>query len=125
LSYARALLEHIGQEKTQESLVIGGFSQGAMLTANLLANLPSQTVGALMFSPADYLTTVPSTDSRRVPLFLSHGTADPILAFTHGIALKGRLEDLGYDLTFVQFEGGHQIPLVVLNGAARFLEERL
>lgn len=125
LSFARALLEHCAREAPDKRFVVGGFSQGAMLTANLLAILPAQVVGALIFSPAPYLPTPPTDDSKRIPLFLSHGTADPVLPFAGGVALKEQLQNLGFGVTFVEFEGRHQIPQQVVAQASRFMQEVL
>jgi predicted esterase len=46
--------------------------------------------------------------------FVSHGTADPILPIDRCSrvivpALRGR----GYDVTFREFEGGHEVPMEI------------
>lgn len=125
LSYARALLEYCARQAPNKRLMIGGFSQGAMLTVNLLATLPSQVVGALIFSPAFYLPTPPPIESKRIPLFLSHGTEDAVLPFAGGVALKEQLLSLGFAVTFVGFDGRHQIPQVVVVEASRFMQDVL
>lgn len=58
-------------------------------------------------------------------IFVSHGTADPILPIDEcsGIivpALLGR----GYDVTFKEFEGGHTIPADIATEAMRWLAAR-
>lgn len=121
LSYARSLLEYCARELPSTKLVIGGFSQGAMLTANLLGDLPASVVGSLIFSPADHLLNAPGAESRRIPLFLSHGTKDAVLPFSGGVSLKDRLKSLGFEVNFVEFEGRHQISARVVEEAALFL----
>jgi phospholipase/carboxylesterase len=122
LSYARALLKYCAEESKGARLVVGGFSQGAMLTANLLSDLPEPVVGGLLFSPAAHLPHPPTPETRRVPLFLSHGTKDAVLPFAEGVALRDRLMSLGFQVQFVEFEGRHQIPQSVVEEAIRFLE---
>lgn len=121
LSYARAVMEFCAARHPDVELTIGGFSQGAMLTANLLVDAPPQLVGALVLSPADHLPFAPSADTRHVPVFLSHGTRDQVLPFAGGVNLKEQLENVGYPVTFFQFEGRHQIPPGVVDRAAEFV----
>ncbi len=121
LSYARAVMESCAARGRDVKLVVGGFSQGAMLTANLLAEAPAQLVGALVLSPADYLPAPPGPDSRKVPIFLSHGTEDRILPFSGGERLKERLENAQYPVKFVRFDGRHQIPPDVVEEATEFM----
>lgn len=125
LTRARAVVDHLRREFGKVRLVIGGFSQGAMITANLLANADEKLVGALIFSPANHLTNVPAEDVPHPPLLLSHGTRDRILPFSEGVGLRERLQRLGYQVSWVEFEGRHQIPPLVVDQATEFLSDAL
>ena len=59
---------------------------------------------------------------RDLAMLVSHGSADPDLAFSAGTALKDCLVDAGADVTWVPFEQGHEIPLVVWRRLKRFVE---
>ena len=59
---------------------------------------------------------------RGLPFLVSHGTADPDLAFSAGTALKECLVDAGADVRWVPFEQGHEIPLVVWRGLRKLVE---
>ena len=48
-----------------------------------------------------------------LPILVSHGTDDPDLAFRAGEALRDLCASGGGEVTWVPFEGGHEIPLVV------------
>jgi phospholipase/carboxylesterase len=48
-----------------------------------------------------------------LPALVSHGQADPDLAFFAGEALRDCLVTAGADVAWLPFEQGHEIPLVV------------
>ncbi len=106
---ALALVQVITRDYPQLELVIGGFSQGAMLTSNLVADAPAQLVAALIFSPANLLTHVPERSTGRVVLLVSHGRLDRVLPFSEGEALRDRFLALGYPVTWMPFVGPHTI----------------
>jgi phospholipase/carboxylesterase len=121
--YQRALafIQVIVRDYPEAKLVIGGFSQGAMLTSNLLADAPPQLAGALIFSPADLLSHAPSESSPRVPLLISHGSRDQVLPFAGGEAMRDRFLALGYPVTWAPFVGPHTISREALSGARQIL----
>lgn len=97
-------------------IAVTGFSDGASYALGLgLANGDLfQDVAA--FSPG----YVPP--SRRVGeprIFVSHGTADEVLPIDRtGRRIAADLEEDGYDVTYVEFEGGHTVPPDILRRAA-------
>jgi phospholipase/carboxylesterase len=56
-----------------------------------------------------------------LPVFVSHGTADQDLAFAAGERLRDFVLESGARTSWVPFEGGHEIPLVVWRGLRKFL----
>jgi phospholipase/carboxylesterase len=56
-----------------------------------------------------------------VPVFVSHGTADRDLAFSAGERLRDFVLESEARPTWVPFEGGHEIPLIVWRGLRKFL----
>lgn len=131
-SHARvvALLEEC--ERTlgaaPERTVLGGFSQGSMLSADVALRTKRPLAGLLLLSTsliAEPDWTPLFAGRRGLKVFQSHGTRDPILPY--GIAERVRLlwEQAGADVTFVGFEGGHEIPPPVVVEAERFLAAAL
>lgn len=123
LERARALVRDLRNEFPRSEIVLGGFSQGAMITVNLLGSVDERIAGALVLSPADFLPHPPGADSPKPPIFLSHGTFDAVLPFAEGVSLRERLKNLGFEVTWVEFSGTHQIPLPVVHRATDFLTE--
>ncbi|MBS2031838.1 MAG: dienelactone hydrolase family protein [Deltaproteobacteria bacterium] len=131
---ARALTDAIAAiEKlpgiSREKLVIGGFSQGAMLTTEVALHAEKPFAGLCILSGA--LVSEPrwreasSKVGAALHAFQSHGTADPILPFGGAVRLREVLQASGASLDFVQHDGGHEIPMGTLKGMHAFLNARL
>jgi len=114
---------------SREKLVIGGFSQGAMLTTEVTLHADKPFAGLCILSGA--LVSEPrwreaaSKVGRALHVFQSHGTSDPILPFDGAVRVRELLLNAGAELDFVQHEGGHEIPLGTLKGIHAFLNARL
>ena len=118
---AEAYLSSLVQTNPQIELIVGGFSQGAMLTANLLERGRLPIRAALLLSGADEFLVPPAGGAYAVPLFISHGELDNVLPLAGGEALRDRFVAAGYPVRFVQFSGSHQIPRTVVDGMNAFL----
>jgi phospholipase/carboxylesterase len=103
--------------------VLGGFSQGGMLSLDWVLHA-SQPVEALVLLSASLLSMSDWWSKRErlqnLPVFVSHGTADPDLAFAAGERLHDFIFQSGARSTWVPFDGGHEIPLVVWRGLRKF-----
>lgn len=108
--------------------VLGGFSQGAMISTDVALQLPLAPAGLIILSGslinrdewAERLT-------RRsgLPVLQSHGRFDQLLPFDFAVQLRDELTAAGNPVKFVEFRGAHEIPLQVLQSTAEFLAERL
>ena len=134
MAMARARLLQLVSEVRQETglpaskLLLGGFSQGAMLTTDVTLRLPEATAGLLVLSGTllieDEWKTL-AAQRRGLPVFQGHGRQDPLLAFRTAEWLRDLLTQQGLDVTFHPFDGGHTIDLAELTQAAAFLARRL
>ena len=120
-----AFLTQIRADLSPSTLVLGGFSQGSMLSMDV-ALRTSQSIDALVILSGTLLaqdTWVPKmTGLRGKPIFQSHGTHDPILPYALAERLKTELTTAGANVTFVPFRGQHEIPPPVLDALVAFLE---
>ena len=108
-----------------ERIVIGGFSQGAMVTTDyaLRSDRPLGGLAVLsgaLCSEAEWTPWAAAAPKRRV--YQTHGTADAILPFATGEALRDVLTDAGHEVRFQAFAGPHTIPPAALEGVADLLE---
>lgn len=107
-----------------KDLIIGGFSQGAMMSVDLAVHLPENVKGLILFSGTlinrqAWVQQLPSKSS--VPFFQSHGRSDPMLGFQHAERLYQELLAANLKGQFVGFEGGHEIPLAVIQQTQEFI----
>jgi phospholipase/carboxylesterase len=115
----QALLRDAKQRYAPESIALAGFSQGAMLSLDvaIAADPPVDKVavlsGALLADSLPALRAQPANAPRPLVL-VSHGRSDPVLPFRGAQSIATVLEPRGYRVTWVPFDGGHEIsPLVV------------
>ena len=111
-----------------DRVVLGGFSQGAMLTTDLALRVEESSAGLMILSGTLLNESEWSANvSRRMglPIFQSHGRSDPILPYAQALALQKLLQDAKLPVSFHAFEGGHEIPPQVLRRSALWLVERV
>lgn len=93
-------------------IAIAGFSDGAGYALSLGARNSDRFSAIMAFSPG---MIVPGETGPPTQVFISHGAADRILPI--GLArdtLAPVLRGEGFDVTFVAFQGGHELPDDVL-----------
>ncbi|GAB5404505.1 MAG: phospholipase/carboxylesterase [Aureliella sp.] len=108
-------------------LLLGGFSQGAMLSVEVATSGLSAAPAALaLYSGALICEKKWSAEAGRLKqtaIFQSHGTQDPILPLQTGVWLQEMLEEAGCAVDFVKFVGPHTIPTEALTATAAMLSK--
>lgn len=106
---------------------LGGFSQGAMLTADLALSTDVALDGLVLLSG----TLVGEERWRRLapsraglPVFVSHGRNDAELSFDTACAMAHLLREGGLDVTLQACDGGHVVEPAAVLGLASFLRDR-
>jgi len=94
-------------------LVLGGFSQGAMLAmdASLRGDFAAPQL-LIQFSGSIVCRSQWEVELSRLletPVFQSHGTLDPILPYASAVALCQMLQNTGLEVDFHSFVGPHTI----------------
>ena len=112
----------------QKKMVIGGFSQGAMLSCDLVMRSAFPFAGLIQLSGSllakqDWR---PSVGKRAgLPVFQSHGTQYPILPYVMAERLRDELTLAGLSIEWHSFRGGHEIPDPILNQLSEFITKVL
>jgi phospholipase/carboxylesterase len=123
---ACAMLDALEKELSPSHLILGGFSQGAML-ATSIALETERRLDALVAFSGTYLgedTWKPLMGTRAgMRALITHGTHDPLLPFPLAQRLAEDLGAAGVITSFVPFRGQHQIPPVALHAFEALVRE--
>jgi len=106
-------------------VVLAGFSQGGMLACDTLLQEPVAVDALVLLSSSrvaigewrDHLPRL-----RGLPVMVAHGRSDADLSFQAGERLRDCLHGAGARVTWVPFDGGHQIPLPVWRELRKFVK---
>ena len=102
-------------------IALAGFSDGATYTLSLGVSNGDLFTHLIAYSPGFIRATDPIIG--RPPIFVSHGTDDPILSYDNTRNdLVPRLQDEGYAVTFQSFVGGHTVPPAISEQALDWFE---
>lgn len=106
------------------SLVVGGFSQGAMVTTDVVLHHGLAPAQMILFSGTllcreDWAAKAAAHPG--CPVFQSHGRQDAILPFEPATWLRDLLLEQGFDVEFQEFSGEHAIPMPVLQRCMQIL----
>ena len=105
-------------------IVLGGFSQGAMLSGEIAFQTDQELaalvlLGGTTVNEAAWVERFPGR--RRLPIFIAHGRQDSVLPFAIAERFAGKLKAAGLDVTWLPFDGGHNIPAIVIRELNIFL----
>lgn len=124
----RALLDIVLSETGLgfDRVVLGGFSQGAMLTTDVTLRLEEAPAALCILSgtllcASQWRALAPKR--KGLTVFQSHGRQDPLLPFSAAEDLRTLLKDADMEVEFCPFDDQHTITRDVLQGVARTLSE--
>lgn len=110
VEYLNRTLERVFETATIDParMAIGGFSDGASYALSLGLINGDLFNSIVAFSPG---FVIPGESHGKPRIFISHGTRDHILPINRcGRRIAADLKDRGYDVTFREFDGDHEIP---------------
>ena len=121
VAFLNRALEHVFRRLAVDParVALGGFSDGASYAISLgLAN-GDLFPRVAAFSPGFVISAAPRGRPR---FFVSHGTSDQILPIDQcSRVIVPRLRSLGYDVTFREFDGRHEVPSGVASEGLRWI----
>lgn len=107
-----------------DQIVLGGFSQGAMLATELYLRAPENPKGLVIMSGtllhADELRPL-VTQRADQSFYMSHGERDDVLSVQGARRLETLLTQGGMKGRLITFNGGHEIPMNVLQGVGQYI----
>jgi phospholipase/carboxylesterase len=122
----RMVDEVIARGTAADHVIVGGFSQGGMLSLEVALSHEPKVAAAIVLGGRAVTLDASSAPLERfstVRFFFSHGTQDQIVPFADARSIAEELLARGLDVQFHEFEGGHQIPRQTRERTAAFLRD--
>lgn len=105
-----------------DEIVIGGFSQGAMLSSLLISEFSGILNRAIILSGNLIAENFfEKSKLEKLEFIQSHGKQDPILGILGAKRLFEKFQEKGARGEFIEFLGGHEIPMSVIEATKKFL----
>ena len=106
-------------------IVLGGFSQGGVIALHTGIRHAERLAGIVALSTyvmlPDALTTEASPANRDVPIFMAHGTGDPMIALERGEAGRRALVAAGFPVEWHTYPMPHSVVLEEIGAVSSFL----
>ena len=112
-----------------ERIVLAGFSQGCAMALQTGLRHPEKLAGIVGLS--GYLPLAAMAPGERheanaqTPIFLAHGTSDPVVSFERAEATLEALRKMDYEVRFKTYPMPHSVCLEEVHDIAAFLREVL
>jgi phospholipase/carboxylesterase len=112
-----------------ERIVLAGFSQGGAIALYTGLRHAERLAGIMALSTyliaPDKLAAEASAANRKVPIFMAHGTADPVVHFQWGEASRRLLETAGYAVEWRSYRMEHSVCLEEVQAIGTWLRKVL
>lgn len=112
-----------------ENIVLAGFSQGCAMTLQTGLRLPERLAGMLCLS--GYLPLAAAVTAERhpanqdTPIFMAHGSMDPVVPITRAEASRQQLEAMGYQVQWNVYPMPHAVCPEEITAVGQFLKQVL
>jgi phospholipase/carboxylesterase len=115
---SQALIEQLIEQEVArgiapERIVLAGFSQGCVMTLQTGLRYPKKLGGLMCLSGylalAEKLEAERSDASKDTPIFMAHGTADPVIPIQYSVKSREFLSNLGYQIEWHDYFMQHAV----------------
>ncbi|MEQ9561251.1 MAG: dienelactone hydrolase family protein [Woeseiaceae bacterium] len=117
-SSVAALIEREkGRGIATDRIVVAGFSQGGAIAMHASLRMGEKLAGLMSLSSwlplgetfADEVANNPDSQARDLPVFMAHGTFDPVLPISMGQQSRVALQGAGYDVEWHEYPMAHAV----------------
>ena len=106
-------------------IVLAGFSQGGAIALFAGLRHPRRLAGLVALSTyligPDLIATEAHAANRDVPIFMAHGTRDPVVQYAWGAASRGVLEAAGWRVEWHEYPMEHSAVIEEIVAAGAFI----
>ena len=112
-----------------KNIVLAGFSQGCAMTLQTGLRYPEKLAGLLCLSGYlplhDSLAQERNPANNDTPIFMAHGTQDPVVPLDRAEASRQILTELGYNINWQTYPMPHSVCAPEVADIAKFLKQVL
>jgi len=107
------------------AIVLAGFSQGGAMAIHTALRHPDRLAGVMALSCslplAEALAAEAAPANRDVPIFMAHGTHDPMIPMARALRARETLAGLGYRLEWHEYPMPHSVCLEEIRDISAWL----
>lgn len=130
---AASIVELIENEASRgiayDKIVLAGFSQGCAMALHIGLRFPHKLAGIIALSGYLPLALTANIEKHaanaHTPIFMAHGTYDPVVMLDRAQASCALLEKMGYEVDWNEYPMEHSVNHEELMDISRFLQEVL
>ncbi|MCW3062513.1 MAG: phospholipase/Carboxylesterase [Capsulimonas sp.] len=112
-------------EHDPSRVLLGGFSQGAILSLGVLLHQPQSVGGVIALSARLWPDAAEHADREALagkPVLVTHGIYDTVIPIANGREIRAALSELPVDLTYKEYPMAHEINGDALRDVLAWLE---
>ena len=123
-----ALIEReIERGVKSENIILAGFSQGGAVTLHTALRYEKPLAGIMALSTylplADTVEKEINDTNKNIPLFLAHGSLDPVVPFNLALETQDTLNKLGYSAGLKKYHMEHSVCPEEINDISDWINE--
>ncbi len=123
------IAREVGRGVAASRIVAAGFSQGGAIALYTALRHAERLAGVIALSTyligADALAIEAASVNRGVPIFMGHGTADPVVRFDWGTASWQALVKAGYNVEWHTYPMEHSVCMEEIDAVSAWLQRVL
>ncbi|NOR51130.1 MAG: carboxylesterase [Gammaproteobacteria bacterium] len=112
-----------------EQIFLAGFSQGGAIALQTGLRYPQQLGGILALSTylplAESIDAENSYDTNNLPIFMAHGSYDPVIPMVGGERSASKLRELGYQVEWRDYPMEHNLNSKEIRDIASWISRQL
>ena len=112
-----------------EKIILAGFSQGGVVILHTGLRYAEPLAGLLALSTylalPDTLEAEADPANSKIPVFMAHGTMDPVIPIQQGKSSADQLKQAGYSLEWHEYPMQHAVSLEEIEEIGRWIIARL
>jgi phospholipase/carboxylesterase len=129
------LLERLIERERQrgsdyQRIVVAGFSQGGAIALHTVLRFPQRLAGLMALSTwlplaqsfREEVTENVDAALRKLPIFMAHGSFDPVLPIEFGKTTRAALQSAGFNVEWHEYPMGHAVCAEEISAVRRWLQ---